>query len=135
MPPEPQPATTGECPYLPTAEAERANGQGVGQVRLSADEPHPTCFFYRPDGEEQLSVQVYVGEPDVATGLVDRAAPIDTSNPTEQPPGWSGGYEADETGAVYAVSKEGDAVIVTTNQQQSVKARTVATDVIATLGL
>jgi len=135
LPPEPKPATTGDCPYLPTAEAESANGQGVGQVRLSADKPHPTCFFYRPDGEVQLTVQIYVGEADVATGLVDRAAPIDTSNPTEQPAGWSGGYEADDEGAVYAVSKQGNAVIVTTNQQQSVKARTVATDVIATLGL
>src|SRR5690606_8453099 len=30
LPPEPKPATTGDCPYLPTAEAESANGQGVG---------------------------------------------------------------------------------------------------------
>lgn len=135
LPPEPRPATTGECPYLPTPEVESANGQGVGQVRLSADEPHPACFFYRPDGEQQLSVHVYVGEPDVATGLVDRAAPVDTSNPTEQPSGWSGGYQSGDDGAVYAVSKKGTAVIVTTNQQQSVKARSVTIDVIDELAL
>ncbi|GAA1212798.1 DUF2020 domain-containing protein [Prauserella alba] len=136
LPPEPQPAgAVDACPYLPTADAERANGQGVSEVRISTDEPHPTCFFYRPDGEVQLTTQVFTGDPDVATGIVDRAAPIDTSNPTEQPPGWSGGYLSGDEGAVYAVAKQGTAVVVTTNQAQSIKARTVATDVIATLGL
>ncbi|MBB3662671.1 MULTISPECIES: DUF2020 domain-containing protein [Prauserella salsuginis group] len=136
LPPEPQPAgVVDACPYLPTADAERANGQGVSEVRTSAEKPHPTCFFYRPDGEVQLTTQVFTGEPDVATGIVNRAAPIDTSNPTEQPAGWSGGYLSGDDGAVYAVSKQGTAVVVTTNQSQSVKARTVATDVIATLGL
>ncbi|MCP2254900.1 protein of unknown function (DUF2020) [Prauserella aidingensis] len=136
LPPEPKPAQVVDaCPYLPTAEAERANGQGVSEVRTSTEKPHPTCFFYRPDGEVQLTTQVFTGKPDVATGIVDRAAPVDTSNPTEQPAGWSGGYLSDRDGAVYAVAKQGTAVVVTTNQSQSVKARTVASDVIATLGL
>lgn len=136
LPPEPKPAGVVEaCPYLPTAEAERANGQGVSEVRTSTEKPHPTCFFHRPDGEVQLTTQVFTGAPDVATGIVDRAAPVDTSNPTEQPAGWTGGYQSDDDGAVYAVWKQGTAVVVTTNQPQSVKARTVATDVISRLGL
>lgn len=135
LPPDPEPVAAEPCPYLDTGEVARANGQQVGEVRTSADTPHPTCFFYRPDGEVQMTVRVYVGEPDVAKALVDRAAPIATSNPTEQPPGWKGGYESRDDGAVYAVAKGGQAVIVTTNQQQSVKARTVATQAIAELGI
>ncbi|MFC4005205.1 DUF2020 domain-containing protein [Prauserella oleivorans] len=135
LPPDPEPVRSGPCPYLDTDEVARSNGQHVGEVRTSADTPHPTCFFYRPDGELQMTVRVYVGESEVATALVDRAAPIATSNPTEQPPGWKGGYESRDDGAVYAVAKGGQAVIVTTNQQQSVKARTVAAAAISGLGI
>ncbi|MEU6641460.1 DUF2020 domain-containing protein [Saccharomonospora sp. NPDC046836] len=135
-PPAPEPVADGPCPYLATDEVARANGQRVAQVRLSADQqPHPSCFFYRSDGNIQLTVRVYVGDPAVATSLVDEAAPIDTSNPTEQPPGWQGGYESTDSGAVYAVAKGDSAVIVTTNQQQSVKARSVATAAISGLGM
>jgi hypothetical protein len=82
-----------------------------------------------------LSVRVYAGEPAVATALVDQVAPVDTSNPATEPAGWHGGYEKTNTGAVYAVSREGAAVVVTTNQEQSVKARTVAKQAIAGLKL
>ncbi|ASR33663.1 hypothetical protein BAY61_00170 [Prauserella marina] len=135
LPPEPEPSADQPCPYLDTDFVSRANGQMVDKVSTSADTPHPTCFFYRPDGGLQLTVRVYSGDPAVATGLVDQAAPVDTSNPTEQPAGWSGGYEATDDGAVYAVVKEGDAVIVTTNQGQSVKARKVALEAITGLGI
>ncbi|MBK1784530.1 DUF2020 domain-containing protein [Prauserella cavernicola] len=134
-PPEPEPVADGPCPYLDTDEVSQSNGQQVAQVRLSADEPHPSCFFYRPDGEMQLTVRVYVGDPKVAMAIVDEAAPVDTSNPTSQPAGWEGGYESTDEGAVYAVAKDGSAVIVTTNQQQSVKARSVATQAISGLGI
>lgn len=134
LPPDPEPSSEAPCPYLDTDFVSRANGQRVALVRVSGDEPHPACFFYRPDGDLQLTVRVYVGDAAVATGLVDRAAPVDTSNPTEQPPGWKGGYESSDDGAVYAVAKGDTAVIVSTNQQQSVKARSVATEAIAALG-
>lgn len=135
LPPEPEPANEGPCPYLDGEFVAQTNGQRVGSVRTSTDEPHPACFFYRPDGDTQLTVRVYVGEADVAKALVDAAAPVATSNPTAQPTGWEGGYESGDDGAVYAVSKEGTAVIVTTNQQQSVKARTVAIEAISSLGI
>jgi UPF0176 protein len=135
LPPSPEPATDEPCPYVTEQFVEEANGQRVSNVRISADDPNPACFFYRPDGGEQLSVRVYTGEPGVATGLVDQAVPIDTSNPATQQTGWNGGYQTFEDGAVYAVAKDVSAVIVRTNQLQSVKARTVAEEVISELGL
>ncbi|NIH77632.1 DUF2020 domain-containing protein [Amycolatopsis viridis] len=133
LPPAPAPARVGTCPYLETSFVADANGQHVSKVEVSADEPHPACFFYALSGKLQLSVRVYTGDPAVAKGLVDQAAPVDTSNPAEDPPGWQGGYGTKPDGAVYAVAKGGTAVIVTTNQQQTVKARSVARQAIARL--
>lgn len=133
LPPEPEPAAEGECPYLDTEFVAQTNGQRVGSVRTSSD-TNPACFFYRPDGDVQLTVRVYVGEEEVARTIVDDAAPVATSNPTAQPTGWEGGYESGDDGAVYAVSKGGHAVVVRTNQQQSVKARSVAVEAITRLG-
>jgi UPF0176 protein len=135
LPPSPEPAADEPCPYVTERFVAEANGQRVSNVRISADDPNPACFFYTLNGKEQLSVRVYTGEPEVAMGLVDQAAPIDKSNPASQSPGWNGGYQTFEDGAVYAVAKEGAAVIVRTNQLQSVKARTVAEEVISTLAI
>ena len=135
LPPDPQPTRTGECPYLSNATVQDANGQHVTKVSLSADQPDPTCFFYRPDGSLQLTVRVYVGKPDVATALVNKAAPVDSSNPANEPAGWKGGYQPAGDGVVYAVAKGDTAVIVTSNQKQSIKARTVAKKAIAALKL
>lgn len=132
LPPEPEPVAEGPCPYLSADAVAEANGQRVGTVRISDGDP-PACFFHHPDGEEQLRVRVFVGRPEVAVALVDAAAPVGTSNPATRPSGWEGGYETDDDGAVYAISKGETAVIVTTNQRQSVRARTVATDVVEAL--
>jgi hypothetical protein len=113
----------------------QSNGQHVSKVQTSVDKPYPTCFFYALSGNVQLIVRVYVGEPAVATALVDQVAPVDTANLAEEPAGWCGGYEAIDSGAVYAVAKQGTAVVVTTNQKQSIKARTVAKQAIAVLKL
>ncbi|MEV6874947.1 DUF2020 domain-containing protein [Amycolatopsis sp. NPDC051128] len=135
LPPDPQPGATEDCPYLGSEIVAEANGQHVSKVRVSADQPHPACFFYRPDGKIQLTIRVYVGQPDVATALVNKAAPVETSNPASDPAGWKGGYLSTDNGAVYAVSKGASAVIATTNQKQSVKARTVVKKAIAALKL
>jgi UPF0176 protein len=135
LPPDPQPGATEDCPYLGSEFVAESNGQHVSKVRVSADQPHPACFFYRPDGKVQLTVWVYVGQPDVATALVNKAAPVETSNPASDPTGWKGGYQSTGDGAVYAVSKGASAVIATTNQKQSVKARTVVKKAIAALKL
>jgi UPF0176 protein len=135
LPPDPQPGATEDCPYLGSEVVAEANGQHVSKVRVSADQPHPACFFYRPDGKVQLTVRVYVGQPDIATALVNKAAPVETSNPASDPAGWKGGYQSIDDGAVYAVAKGASAVIATTNQKQSVKARTVVKKAIAALKL
>ncbi|TNC27297.1 DUF2020 domain-containing protein [Amycolatopsis alkalitolerans] len=132
--PDPRPAGTGPCPYLATSFVADANGQHVSKVQTSGGQP-PSCFFYALNGKLQLTVQVYVGEAGVAKALVDKAAPMTSSNPANEPAGWRGGYERTDTGAVYAVSKAGAAVVVTTNQKQTVKARTVAKQTISALGL
>lgn len=135
LPPDPQPGATEDCPYLDKEFVAESNGQHVSKVRVSADQPHPACFFYRPDGKVQLTVRVYVGDAKTATALVNRAAPVDTSNPASDPSGWKGGYQSTDDGAVYAVAKGTAAVIATTNQKQSVKARTVVKKAIAALKL
>ncbi|MEV4311484.1 DUF2020 domain-containing protein [Actinocrispum sp. NPDC049592] len=134
-PAPPEPVADGPCPYLESAFVADANGQRATKVRISADKPHPACFFYRADGNIQLTARVYVGTAKIAKQLVDEAAPIATSNPATAPAGWKGGSVGSEKGSVYAVAKEGTAVIVTSNQAQSIKARRVAEKAITTLGL
>jgi hypothetical protein len=136
VPPEPEPVRDGTCPYLPTAFVEDTNAQRVGKVRLSADQPHPACFFYRADGNEQLRVQVLIGlDPTTAKAVVDRAAPVDTSDPATLPGGWEGGKQPTDTGAVFAVARATTVVVVVTNQKQTIKASRVAEHVIAELKL
>jgi UPF0176 protein len=135
LPPDPEPGATEDCPYLDSEFVAESNGQHVSKVRVSADQPHPACFFYRPDGKIQLTVRVYVGDPATATALVNKAAPVDSTNPASDPSGWKGGYQSSDDGAVYAVAKGDAAVIATTNQKQSVKARTVVKKAIAALKL
>jgi hypothetical protein len=129
VPPAPQPANDGTCPYLATAFVAEANGQRVPKVKLSTDEPHPACFFYATATEVQLTVQVYVGDKGVAKLIVNKAAP-DGSQPANSPTGWTGGYVSSETGVVYAVAKGDAAVVVTSNQKQSIKARRIAEEAI-----
>jgi len=133
-PPAPEPSAGGPCPYLEQALVEDTNGQRVGEVKTSADEP-PACFFYRADGGLQMSVRVYKGEAAVAKALVDQAAPVDTANPAELTGGWAGGAQPTEEGAVYAVAKGPQAIVVTTNQEQTIKAKVIAQEAISALGL
>lgn len=134
VPPAPQPAKDGTCPYLATTFVAEANGQRVPKVKLSTDEPHPACFFYANATEIQLTVRVYVGDERVAKTIVNEAAP-DGSQPASSPSGWSGGFVSNNSGVVYAVSKSDAAVVVTTNQKQSIKARRIAEEAIKGLKL
>lgn len=134
-PASPVPAADGKCPYLENKFVEQANGQRVGKVKISADKPHPACFFYRSDGKIQLTARVFVGQPGQAKALVDQAAPIDSADPAKLSTGWTGGSQSTKTGAVFAVAKEGTAVVISTNQQQTIKAKRVAEKAIETLSL
>jgi hypothetical protein len=130
----PQPSAAGPCPYLDEAVVEEINGQRVGSVRISADQPYPACFFFRGDGAEQLRTWVVVATPAVAGATVDAAAPVDTSDLAELPGGWSGGSQPTTDGAVFAVARGDVAVVVTTNQPHTLGARRITERVIATLG-
>ncbi|MBB5806811.1 hypothetical protein F4560_006579 [Saccharothrix ecbatanensis] len=134
-PPAPEPATDGQCPYLASSVVQEANGQLVRKVRLSADQPNPACFFYADASDVQLSIWVFQGDAKIAKAVVDRAAPVADSNPASEPAGWSGGSLTTDKGAVYAIAKDGSAVVVTSNQKQTIKARRVAETVVGNLGL
>jgi UPF0176 protein len=136
LPDEPTPVRDGNCPYLDSRFVEQANGQHVSNIRLSVDQPHPACFFYRADGGLQLRVQVLTDvNPGLAKAVVDRAAPVASSDPATLPGGWQGGKQPTDTGAVFAVAKAGSAVVVVTNQKQTIKASRIAEQAIAALGL
>lgn len=132
----PTPATEGSCPYLDKVTAEDANGQHVTTVKLSAPDgqSEPSCFFYRPDGNWQLTVWVYDGSAAVAKAIVNQEAPVATSNPATEPAGWTGGSEPTQTGAVYAVAKAGRAVVVISNQKQTIKTKVITDHVVSALG-
>ncbi len=137
-PPAPQPTADGPCRYLPAASVESANGQRVTGVRISATgpgQPYPACFFFTYHNAVQLRTWIVVGTPRVAGATVDAAAPVATSDLVGLPGGWSGGSQPTAEGAVFAVAKQGTAVVITTNQRQTISARRIAEQVIATLGL
>ncbi len=137
-PPAPQPVADGPCRYLPATSVESANGERVTRVRISATgpgQPYPACFFLTYHDAVQLRTWIVVSTPRAAGATVDAAAPVATSDLVELPGGWSGGSQPTAEGAVFAVAKQGTAVVITTNQRQTIGARRIAEQVIATLGL
>ena len=134
-PSPPRPVAEGHCDYLPAEAVEAINGERVGAVQISADRPYPACFFLRGDGAVQLRSWIVVDTPEVARATVDAAAPVATSDLAELPGGWSGGSQPTADGAVFAVARHGTAVVITTNQRQTISARRIAGQVIAALGL
>jgi UPF0176 protein len=137
-PPTPQPVAEGPCRYLPVAAVQAANGQRVAAVRVSETgpgQPHPACFFLAANGTVTLRTWIVVATPEVARATVDAAAPVATSDLVELPGGWSGGSQPTADGAVFAVCRQGTAVVITTNQRQTISARRIAEQVIAALGL
>lgn len=132
----PSPVADGPCRYLPAASVQAANGQRVAAVRVSEtgpDRPYPACFFYTGNGTVQLRSWIVVGTPAVAQAAIDAAAPVATSDLAELPGGWSGGSQPSADGAVFAVARHGTAVVITTNQRQTISARQIAEQVISAL--
>ncbi|MFP7366577.1 DUF2020 domain-containing protein [Corynebacterium callunae] len=125
------------CPYLDTEWVAETNGQRVTGYGIDERFSTPSCVFYSFPEEPQLTV--IVREMDSvaeATQVVDWAAPIDSTEPAEEPAGWSGGRGGGQgNGALYAVAKDNTAVVVFSNQEQSLKAQLVAEEVIQNLGL
>lgn len=138
MPPAPRPVAEGPCRYLSTESVQAANGERVASVRVSrtgTDQPYPACFFLTANGTVQLRTWIVVSTPKTAGAVVDSAAPPGTSDLTALPGGWSGGSQPTAEGAVFAVARQGTAVVITTNQRQTISARQIAQQVITTLRL
>src|SRR5699024_7959364 len=124
-----------ECPYLDTQWVADTNGQRVTGVGVDERVPTPACVYWSFPEEPQVTVIVREMDTiDEAIAVVDWAAPVDTTELAEEPAGWSGGRRGGD-GALYAVQKDTVAVVVFTNQDQSLKAQLVAETVIGNLGL
>lgn len=124
-----------ECPYLDTQWVADTNGQRVTGVGVDERFSTPACVYWSFPEEPQLTVIVREMDTiDEAIAVVDWAAPVDTTELAEEPAGWSGGRRGGD-GALYAVQKDTVAVVVFTNQDQSLKAQLVAETVIDNLGL
>ncbi len=124
-----------ECPYLDTQWVADTNGQRVTGVGVDERFSTPACVYWSFPEEPQLTVIVREMDTiDEAIAVVDWAAPVDTTELAEEPAGWSGGRRGGD-GALYAVQKDTVAVVVFTNQDQSLKAQLVAESVIGNLGL
>lgn len=130
-----------DCPYLDTQFVAETNGQKVTAAGTDPRFDTPACVYWSYPEEPQLQVIVrHAATPEEARAVVDWAAPIDLTDPAEEPAGWSGGRAGGgvipgRSGAVYAVAKDSTAVVVLTNQKESVKAQLIAEKSIANLGL
>ncbi|NME88983.1 DUF2020 domain-containing protein [Corynebacterium stationis] len=128
------------CPYLDTQFVADANGQRVTDFGVDTRFNPPGCVFYSYPDEPQLIVMVRrLSSFGQAMEVVDFAAPIDSTSPAEYGE-WDGGRGAlggipTGAGSVFAVAKDSMAVVVWSNQEQSVKAETIAKQVIINLGL
>ncbi|OKY23110.1 two-component system sensor kinase protein [Corynebacterium diphtheriae bv. mitis] len=125
-----------ECPYLDSQWVADTNGQRMTGQGVDTRFDTPACVFWSYPEAPQATVMVrHMPSEEEAIRVVDWAAPIDTTEPAEEPEGWSGGRAGHEEGAVYAVQKGPVAVVVWSNQQQSLKAELMAKEAIARLGL
>lgn len=132
------------CPYLDGGVAEELTGERWTGTSLDTRFETPTCVFWSYGDTPQATVQVrWMTTHRAAVDVVNWAAPVDTTTKALQPDGWSGGrggtsdseYGVPGGGAVYSVFKDNLAVTVTTAQDQSVKAQSIAERTIVNLGL
>lgn len=130
-----------DCPYLETQFVAETNGQKVTASGIDERFDTPACVFWSYPEEPQLEVLVrHTGSEQEARDVVDNFAPVDVTDLAEEPAGWSGGRAGGgvipgRDGAVYAVAKDSVAVVVLTNQKESVKAQLIAEQAIVNLSL
>lgn len=126
---------TVPCPYLDAQWLANTNGQRMMGQGIDARFNTPACVFWSFPEEPQATVIVrHMPTTDAAIKVVDWAAPIQTTEPVEDN-GWSGGRSGGPQGAVYAVQKGPVAVVVFSNQEQSLKTELIAKEAIKNLGL
>ncbi|MDO4929136.1 MAG: DUF2020 domain-containing protein [Corynebacterium sp.] len=125
-----------ECPYLDSQFVADTNGQRMMAVGIDERFDTPACVFWSYEESPQVQVLVrHMPTAEDARAVVDWAAPVDSTSRADEPLGWTGGRKGDEEGAVYAVQKDNVAVVVWSDQQQSVKASNLAVATIENLGL
>ena len=124
-----------DCPYIGPGWLEETNGQRLTKQGIDTRFPTPACVFWSYQDDPQATVIVR-DMPTVkdARASVDWAAPIDATEPASFD-GWEGGRGVVNEHAVYAVQKDTHAVLVWSNQQQTVKSEQIAKEAIANLGL
>ncbi len=124
------------CPYVDSQWLAETNGQKVTQVGQDTRFGTPACVFWSYPEAPQATIMVRnLGSVERARAAVDWAAPVEQTEPVEED-GWSGGRGVlGPEQAVYAVQKDSVAVLVWTNQQQTIKAQQIAQEAIANLGL
>ena len=124
-----------DCPYIGPGWLEETNGQRLTKQGIDTRFPTPACVFWSYQDEPQATVIVRdMPTVDDARAAVDWAAPIDATEPASFD-GWEGGRGVVNEHAVYAVQKDTHAVLVWSNQQQTVKSEQIAHEAIANLGL
>ena len=133
-PPDAQPVD-GDCPYLDGDQVAFDTGQHIGPQQVIPGDPQPACIFVRQDGGELATVRALsFGTAAEAARAVDFYAPRADSSIETKPPGWTGGsLRTGDGGSIYAVSKDGYAVIASCNVM-TVAARQLVVHAIERLG-
>ena len=124
------------CPYLDSQWLAETNGQRVTSQGIDTRFDPPACVFWSYPEHPQATVLVRrMATEDEAVAVVDWAAPIDLTEPAGSD-GWDGGRGVlnDEL-SVYAVYNGPVAVVVWSNQAQTIKPQSIATEVISALNL
>ncbi|MDO4910902.1 MAG: DUF2020 domain-containing protein [Corynebacterium sp.] len=125
-----------DCPYLETQWVADTNGQRMTAWTIDTQFETPACVFWSYQDDPQATVIVrHMNTVEDARAVVDWAAPIDYTDPASEPAGWEGGRYGGDGRSLYAVAKDNVAVVVFSNQEQSVKPAAIAKQVIANLGL
>ncbi|MEJ5928813.1 DUF2020 domain-containing protein [Corynebacterium sp. H128] len=125
-----------ECPYLDSQWVADTNGQRVLGAGIDERFDTPACVFWSYAEEPQLTVLVRRMSTEAeAEEVVNWAAPIASTEPAEEPAGWTGGRMGSPGRSLYAVYRGNTAVVTISNQDQSFKAELVAKEVIKNLGL
>lgn len=127
--------TDEECPYLDSQWVADTNGQRMTRVAVDHRFSTPACVFWSYPEEPQASVMVReMPSVEEAREVVDHAAPVDATEIAEFED-WTGGRGVLEEEAVFAVQKDTHAVVVRSNQLQTLKSQLIAQEAISRLGL
>lgn len=127
--------TDEECPYLDSQWVADANGQRMTRVAVDHRFSTPACVFWSYPEEPQASVMVReMPSVEEAREVVDHAAPVDATEIAEFED-WTGGRGVLGEEAVFAVQKDTHAVVVRSNQLQTLKPQLIAQEAISRLGL